>query len=184
MIVNMELDRLQNPSSHTRKRAQGVVDSDSTRAQKVVKTTQISVPANTFLQSHLPVTCSMATDDELTSPSKTIKITATNDTEGTFAKATTMKPSNNVELIFSSETTIGMPENDSEWAFAASMMPTNDSGWAFAETTRAMPANDSGWAFAETAPVMPANDSGWAFAETAPTMPTNDGGWTFTQTVG
>jgi hypothetical protein len=166
----------------------------------VVKTTQISVPANTFLQSHLPVTCSTATDNELISPSEIMKITATNDTEKTFAKATIIKPSNNVELIFSSETTIGMPENDSKWVFAASIMPTNnsgwafaetthtmpanDSGWAFAETTYAMPANNSGWAFAETVLVMPANNSGWAFAETAPTMPINDGGWAFTQTIG
>jgi hypothetical protein len=184
IMVSKELDRLQSPPSHTRKRAHGVVDSSSTRAQKMVKTTQTSVlPANTSLQSHLSVAGSMATDDELTSPSETMKVTATNNTDGTFAQAATMRPSNNAELIFSSETTIGMPGNDGGWAFAASMMPTNDSGWAFAETVPAMPANDSGWAFAETAPAMPANDGGWAFVEMASAMPANNGGWAFTETV-
>ncbi|KAF8847952.1 hypothetical protein BDZ45DRAFT_681561 [Acephala macrosclerotiorum] len=176
-MVSKELDRLQSPPSHTRKRVHGVVDSSSTRAQKMVKTTQISVlPANTSLQSNLSVVRSMATDDELTSPSETMKVTLTNNTDGTFAKAATMRPSNNAELIFSSETTIGMSANDGGWEFAASMMAANDGGWAFAETAPAMPANDGGWAFAETAPVMPANDGGWAFAETAPAMPATAGG--------
>jgi hypothetical protein len=165
-MVNKELDRLQSLPSHTGKRAHGVVDSDSTRAQKKVKTTQIPVlPANTPLQSHLPIACSIATDDELTSP-ETMKVTATSDTDETFAKAATMRPSSNAQLIFSSETTIGIPANDGEWAFTTSTMRRNDSGWAFTETAPAMPANDGGWAFAETAPAMPANDGGWAFTKT------------------
>ena len=165
-MVSKELNRLQSPPIHTRKRAQGVVDSSSTRAQKMVKTRQTSVlPANTSLQSNLSVACSMATDNELTSPPEIMKVTATNNTDGTFAKPATMRPSNNAELIFPSETTIGMPANDGEWAFAA-MMPASDSGWAFAEMALAMPANDSGWAFAETALAMPANDGGWTFTET------------------
>jgi hypothetical protein len=118
--------------------------------------------------------CSIATDNKLTSSSKTLKVTAANDTSGTVAKAATIRPLNYVELIFSSKTTIGMPANNSGWVFVALMMPTNDSRWAFAETAPAMPANNSGWEFAETAPAMPANNSGWAFAEMA--MPTNDGG--------
>ncbi|PMD54986.1 uncharacterized protein K444DRAFT_666913 [Hyaloscypha bicolor E] len=119
-MVSKELDRLQSPPSHTRKRVHGVVDSSSTRAQKMVKTTQISVlPANTSLQSNMSVVRSMATDDKLTSPSETMKVTPTNTTDGTFAKAATMRPSNNAELIFSSETTIGMSANDGGWEFAA-----------------------------------------------------------------
>lgn len=124
------------------------MDSSSTRAQKMVRTTQISVLlANT-------------------SPLETMKVTATNNTDRTFARAATMRPSNNAELIFSSETTIGILANDGKWAFAASMMPTNDSGWAFAETALAMPANNCGWAFAETTPAIPANDDRWAFTKT------------------
>src|ERR1700730_305010 len=103
IMVSKELDRLQSPPSHTRKRVQGVMDSSSTRAQKIVRTTQISVlPANTSLQSHLSVACSMATNDELASPSETMKVTATNNTDRTFARAATMRPSNSATLIFSS----------------------------------------------------------------------------------
>lgn len=176
-MVGKELDRLQGPLSHTRKRAHGVVDSGSTRAQKMVKTTQISVlPANISLRSHLSVACSMGTDDGLTSPSETMKATATNDTDETFAKTATIRPSNNTESIFSSETTIGMPANDGGWAFTTSMTPTNN-GWEFADTALA-PANNSGWAFANTA-LAPADEGGWAFANMAP-APADDGGWAFT----
>lgn len=41
-----------------------------------------------------------------------MKVTAIDDTDGTFAKAATIRHSNNVEPIFSSETTISMPENN------------------------------------------------------------------------
>jgi hypothetical protein len=85
-MVSKELDWLQSPLSHTRKQAHKVVDSSSTRAQKMVKTTQTFVLlANTSLQSYLSVAGSIATDNELTSPSKTMKVTATNNTDGTFA---------------------------------------------------------------------------------------------------
>jgi hypothetical protein len=52
----------------------------------MVKTTQTSVLlANTSLQSHLSIASSIAIDDELTSPSKTMKVIATNNTDRTFA---------------------------------------------------------------------------------------------------
>ena len=95
----------------------------------MIRTTQISVLlVNTSLQSHLSIACSIATNDELVSPSKTMKVIVTNNTDRTFARVATIRPSNNVELIFSSKTTIGILVNNSEWAFMASMMPTNDSG--------------------------------------------------------
>ncbi|PVH70791.1 hypothetical protein DL98DRAFT_577699 [Cadophora sp. DSE1049] len=183
-IVTKQLNMLQSPPSHTKRRAQGLADSVSTRAQKMVKTTQISVlPTNTSLQSLLSVACSMATEDESTSHSEPLKVTAANDTDGTFAKAAAMRHSNHTELTFPSQTTIDTPANDGGWALANSTIPTNDSGWAFAGTAPAMPANDSGWAFTETVPAMPANDSGWAFTKTTPAMPANDSGWAFAKTT-
>ncbi len=139
--VNMELERLQSLPSHTRKRAHGVADSDSIGAQKKVKTTQNPLlPANTPLQSHLPIACS---DEKLTTPNA-MKVTATSDTDEMLDRAATMIPSN-AQLIFSSETTLGIPANDDEWAFTNSTMHRNDGGWAFAETAPAMPSDDGGW---------------------------------------
>ena len=78
----------------------------------------------------------MTTDNELISPGR-MKVTATNSINGTFDEIAPIRPLDNAE-IFSSETTIGMPPNDDEWAPPTSIM-TSNSGW-FAETT-----NDSGW---------------------------------------
>lgn len=183
--IAKQLNMLQSPPSHTKRRAQEA-DGVLTRAQKMVKTTQISVPPNSSSDSFLSVVCSTTTGDVPTYHSEPLKVMAANGTGGTHTKKTAMRHSNHTELTLPSVTTIDTPANSGGggWAFAKMppALPTNDSGWAFAEAPPVLPANDSGWAFAEAPPALPANDSEWALS--GMTMHTNKGEWSFPEREG
>lgn len=148
--IAKQLNMLQSPPSHNKRRAQEV-DGVSTRAQKMVKTTQISVPPNSWSDSFLSVVCSTTTEDVPTYHSESLKVIAANGTGGMHAKKTAMRPPNHTELTtLPSVTTIDTPAN------------SGGSGWACAKMPPALPA--SGWAFAEAPPALPANGSEWALS--------------------